>query len=134
MGDAIMAFWNAPTDDPRHAEHAVECALDMIETLRRFNAQNGGSGLQLDIGVGLHTGPAVVGFVGSQRKLENTAIGDTVNLASRIEGETKGRARILVSAATAEAAGERFAFVAVAEVTVKGRAAAVQLLTPGAKP
>jgi len=137
MGDAIMAFWNAPTDDPRHAEHAVGCALDMIGTLARFNEENATSGaaggIQLDIGVGLHSGPAVVGFVGSQRKLEYTAIGDTVNLASRIEGETKGRARILVSSVTADTAGAAFTFTQVAEVTVKGRAAAVQLLTPEVK-
>ena len=134
IGDAIMAFWNAPTDDPQHAEHAVGCALDMIETLARFNAENTSGGIVLDIGVGLHSGPAVVGFVGSQRKLEYTAIGDTVNLASRIEGETKGRARILVSAATAAATGDAFAFRPIAEVTVKGRTAAVELLTPEVKP
>lgn len=137
IGDAIMAFWNAPTDDPRHAEHAVGCALDMVATLAGFNAENTTSGaaggIQLDIGVGLHSGPAVVGFVGSQRKLEYTAIGDTVNLASRIEGETKGRARILVSSATADMAGTAFAFNQVVEVTVKGRAAAVRLLTPEVK-
>jgi adenylate cyclase len=136
IGDAIMAFWNAPTDDPQHAEHAVACALDMIEVLKRFNAesvQNDGVAVELDIGVGLHSGPAVVGFVGSQRKLEYTAIGDTVNLASRIEGETKGRARILVSAATRAAALDMFGYREIAEVTVKGRAAAVTLYTPEVK-
>jgi adenylate cyclase len=137
IGDAIMAFWNAPTDDPQHAERAVGCALDMVGTLARFNADNATSGatggIQLDIGVGLHSGPAVVGFVGSQRKLEYTAIGDTVNLASRIEGETKGRARILVSSATADMAGAAFTFAEVAEVTVKGRSATVRLLTPEVK-
>ena len=129
IGDAIMAFWNAPTDEPRHAERAVDCAVDMLATLARFNAENTASGITLDIGIGIHTGPAVVGFVGSQRKLEYTAIGDTVNLASRIEGETKGRARILVSAATRELAGGR-QFREVAEVTVKGRTASVHLYTP----
>jgi adenylate cyclase len=128
IGDAIMAFWNAPTDDAHHAEHAIDCAVEMIETLARFNAETARSGTQLDIGVGVHTGPAVVGFIGSRRKLEYTAIGDTVNLASRIEGETRGRSRILLSAATRERITSR-AFVEVAVVNVKGRAQAVRLYT-----
>ena len=132
IGDAIMAFWNAPTDDAEHAEHAVACALDMVETLARFNAENLESGIELDIGIGLHTGPAVVGFVGSQRKLEYTAIGDTVNLGSRLEGETKGRTRILVSAATRDACGSAFGFTDFGSVTVKGRQAAVQVFAPAA--
>ena len=130
IGDAIMAFWNAPTDDARHPVHAVACALDMVRTLERFNAENAASGIVLDIGIGLHTGPAVVGFVGSQRKLEYTAIGDTVNLGSRLEGETKGRARILVSGATRAACGEAFRFTDFGSVTVKGRQAAVQVFEP----
>ncbi len=130
IGDAIMAFWNAPTDDARHAVHAVACALDMVATLERFNVEYAASGIVLDIGIGLHTGPAVVGFVGSQRKLEYTAIGDTVNLASRLEGETKGRARILVSAATRAECGEAFRFTDYGSVTVKGRQAAVQVFEP----
>ena len=135
IGDAIMAFWNAPTDDARHAEHAIDCAVEMIETLARFNAERARfnadgtpDDTQLDIGVGVHTGPAVVGFIGSRRKLEYTAIGDTVNLASRIEGETKGRSRILLSAATRELVKSR-AFAEVAVVNVKGRAQSVRLYT-----
>lgn len=130
IGDAIMAFWNAPTDDPQHAMHGVACALDMVATLERFNVENAASGIVLDIGIGLHTGPAVVGFVGSQRKLEYTAIGDTVNLGSRLEGETKGRARVLVSAATRDACGDAFRFNDFGSVTVKGRQAAVQVFEP----
>ena len=131
IGDAIMAFWNAPTDDSGHAEHAVSCALDMVQTLERFNAdlQSGGMA-PLDIGVGVHTGPAVVGFVGSQRKLEYTAIGDTVNLASRIEGETKGRTRVLVTASTREAVGASFRFTDWGALAVKGRVAQVNVYAP----
>ncbi|MBS0320596.1 MAG: adenylate/guanylate cyclase domain-containing protein [Proteobacteria bacterium] len=129
IGDAIMAFWNAPTDEPDHAARAVACAEDMLATLAEFNAAHAASGIVLDIGIGIHTGVAVVGFVGSPRKLEYTAIGDTVNLASRIEGETKGRARILVSRATRDAVPGR-AFVDVVEVAVKGRSATVELFAP----
>jgi len=132
IGDAIMAFWGAPTDDASHAEHAVACALDMSANLARFNAELAGSGITIDIGIGVHTGPAVVGFVGSKRKLEYTAIGDTVNLASRIEGETKGRTRILVSATTREQCKEAFGFRDFGEVTVKGRHAAVRVFAPEA--
>jgi adenylate cyclase len=130
IGDAIMAFWNAPTDDARHAEHAVACALDMGANLARFNAELAGSGITVEIGVGIHSGPAVVGFVGSRRKLEYTAIGDTVNLASRIEGETKGRTRILVTEATRELCSESFDFRSYGEVVVKGRQAAVEVFAP----
>ena len=131
IGDAIMAFWNAPTDDSGHAEHAVSCALDMVQTLERFNADLQAGGMApLDIGVGVHTGPAVVGFVGSQRKLEYTAIGDTVNLASRIEGETKGRTRVLVTASTREAVGASFRFTDWGALAVKGRAAQVNVYAP----
>ncbi len=132
IGDAIMAFWGAPTDDARHAEHAVACALDMAANLAPFNAELAGSGIKIEIGIGLHTGPAVVGFVGSKRKLEYTAIGDTVNLASRIEGETKGRTRILVSAATREACAHAFGFRDFGEIAVKGRQAVVRVFAPEA--
>jgi adenylate cyclase len=132
IGDAIMAFWGAPTDDARHAEHAVACALDMAANLAPFNAELAGSGIKIDVGIGIHTGPAVVGFVGSKRKLEYTAIGDTVNLASRIEGETKGRTRILVSATTREACADAFGFRDFGEVAVKGRQAVVRVFAPEA--
>ncbi|MEP7182496.1 MAG: adenylate/guanylate cyclase domain-containing protein [Betaproteobacteria bacterium] len=134
IGDAIMAFWGAPTDDPQHALHAVECALDMAATLERYNAEIAETGTKLDIGIGLHSGPAVVGFIGSQRKLEYTAIGDTVNLASRIEGETKGRTRVLVTSVTRDACGSAFAFRDFGTVTVKGRQAAVQVFSPTPAP
>jgi adenylate cyclase len=130
IGDAIMAFWGAPTDDARHAEHAVACALDMAANLARFNAEIADSGIAIDIGVGIHTGTAVVGFVGSQRKLEYTAIGDTVNLASRIEGETKGRTRILVTEATRDFCDGAYDFRDFGEVHVKGRAAGVRVFAP----
>jgi adenylate cyclase len=132
IGDAIMAFWGAPTDDPLHARHAVECALDMAATLERFNAEIAATGTKLDIGIGMHSGPAVVGFVGSQRKLEYTAIGDTVNLASRIEGETKGRTRVLVTAATRAGCSDAFLFQSYGSITVKGRQAPVEVFSPSA--
>ncbi|MEW6314664.1 MAG: adenylate/guanylate cyclase domain-containing protein [Pseudomonadota bacterium] len=133
IGDAIMAFWGAPLDNPQHARHAVEAALDMAETLQRFRAEMGAAGEHFDVGIGIHSGPAVVGFLGSHQKLDYTAIGDTVNLASRIEGLTKGVARILVSEATMRACGDAFEFVPHGRFQVKGRSQEVALYEPKRK-
>jgi adenylate cyclase len=129
IGDAIMAFWGAPLDDPGHAIHAVEAALDMAKVLQQFK-QELAQDTDFDIGIGIHSGPAVVGFIGSEQRKEYTAIGDTVNLASRIEGLTKGVARILVSEETRMRCGERFDFTPLGFYKVKGRQGEVALFTP----
>ena len=135
IGDAIMAFWNAPTETPGHAEKAVEAALDMVLALDDFKRElaERGEGLgDFDVGIGLHTGPAVVGFLGSDSRMEYTAIGDTVNLASRIEGTTKGVARVLVSEDTKARCGavSRFEFMYRGQFKVKGREKPVELFEP----
>lgn len=139
IGDAVMAFWNAPTENAQHAVDAVAAALDMAKALDAFKAElakSDGSLGDFDIGIGLHTGPAVVGFLGSNARLDYTAIGDTVNLASRIEGCTKGVARVLVSQACRDAceraAPGRFHFKSHGEFHVKGRDQGVILLEPEA--
>ena len=106
IGDCIMAFWGAPLDDPDHARHAVEAALEMAEVLQRFRKELGEEDTDFDVGIGIHSGPAVVGLIGSEQRREYTAIGDTVNLGSRIEGLTKGVSRILVSRETRELCGD----------------------------
>lgn len=130
IGDAIMAFWGAPIAQPDHAERAVKAAIEMSEALEAFKQEMASEGLEFDIGIGLHTGAAVVGFIGSDRRLDYTTIGDTVNLASRIEGQTKGIARVLVSGSTREACGNTFRFVDHGQFHVKGREQAVQLFEP----
>ncbi|XZG70014.1 CHASE2 domain-containing protein [Chitinibacteraceae bacterium HSL-7] len=131
IGDAIMAFWGAPVDNPRHADDAIAAALEMAEALQRFKQELGDDLPDFDVGIGIHTGPAVVGFIGSDARLDYTAIGDTVNLSSRIEGQTKGVARILVSAATrAAASADAFTFEDKGTFSVKGREEAVQLFEP----
>lgn len=135
IGDAVMAFWNAPTDTPGHAEKAVAAAIEMTRALDDFKRElmARGEGLgDFDVGIGLHTGPAVVGFLGSDTRMEYTAIGDTVNLGSRIESATKGVARVLVSDATRAAcgAGSRFNFEHRGQFHVKGREQPVDLYEP----
>jgi adenylate cyclase len=131
IGDAIMAFWGAPTEQPDHAARALACAHDMERTLERFKDELGAEGQGFDIGIGINTGEAVVGFIGSPtHRQDYTVIGDTVNTASRIEGATKGRARVLVAGATKVAVGGTAEFVDHGLVKVKGRAEEVHLYEP----
>ncbi|MBV8062812.1 MAG: adenylate/guanylate cyclase domain-containing protein, partial [Nevskia sp.] len=131
IGDAIMAFWGAPLPDPRQAENAVLAAVEMAQVVRQFARELEAEGVQdFDIGIGIHSGPAVVAFMGSENKTEYTAIGDTVNLASRIEGLTKGVARVLVSAQTRAACGPQLAFIDRGEFKAKGREQLVRLYEP----
>jgi adenylate cyclase len=130
IGDCIMAFWGAPMDDPDHARHAVEAALEMAEVLQRFKRELGEADADFDVGIGIHSGPAVVGLIGSEQRREYTAIGDTVNLGSRIEGLTKGVSRILVSRETMEACGDAFEFKSFGSFKVKGREQEVELFAP----
>jgi len=134
IGDCIMALWGAPLDDAAHARHAVACALDMADTLQAFKRDLGAADASFDVGIGIHSGPAVVGLIGSDRRREYTAIGDTVNLASRIEGLTKdAKRRILVSRETMLACREAFDFVPAGFYKVKGRAQEVELFEPRRK-
>ena len=125
-----MAFWGAPLDDPKHAQNAVAAALEMGEVLQRFKVELGEADADFDVGIGIHSGPAVVGLIGSEQRREYTAIGDTVNLGSRIEGLTKGVARILVSKETRELCGDAFDFQSVGSYKVKGREQDVELFVP----
>ena len=135
IGDAIMAFWGAPLDDPEHAKRAVACALEMADELVAFRQELGEAGAGFDVGIGLHSGPAVVGLIGSEKRREYTSIGDTVNTASRIEGLTKeaGR-RILVSRETMMRCAGAFDFVSCGTYPVKGRAQPVELFEPRRRP
>ncbi len=133
IGDAIMAFWGAPQDDSQHAEHAVAAAIEMEQCLIKFKQELGTEGNDFDVGIGIHSGKAVVGFIGSEERLDYTAIGDTVNLSSRIEGLTKGVARILVSSDTVARCGDAFDFSPTGSYKVKGRVQEVELFFPKVK-
>ena len=133
IGDAIMAFWGAPAALPDHAARAVAAALDMSAALEELREELGELGATLEIGIGIHSGSAVVGFIGSNDRLDYTAIGDTVNTASRVEGLTKGIARVLVTEATRDAAGDLFDWRDCGLHQVKGRELGVHLFEPSRK-
>ena len=123
IGDALMALWNAPTPNPRHASLACESALRMREELLKHQPEwEKRFGVKLVARAGINTGEAVVGHVGSDLQAAYTAIGDSVNMASRLEGANKTYGTfILAGAATVERASEDFVFREVDRVQVKGR-------------
>src|ERR1700742_1555198 len=129
MGDAIMAFWNAPIDDPQHQLNACEAAVDMLERIdilnkqRELEAQDGGHVyIPLNVGVGLNTGTCVVGNMGSDLRFDYSVLGDSVNLASRLEGQSKEYGfPIIVGSRTALAVKDRFAILELDFIMVKGK-------------
>ncbi|GFK95403.1 Adenylate cyclase 1 [Fundidesulfovibrio magnetotacticus] len=131
IGDAIMAFWNAPLDVAEHPRRAVEAALEMFEELERLNTGFLAKyGFELHMGVGLNRGLVRVGNFGSQDLFDYTLIGDNVNLCSRLEGLTKYyHVDILASQAVREAAGEGFAWREADRVRVKGKHEPVTVFT-----
>ncbi|WP_299669583.1 adenylate/guanylate cyclase domain-containing protein [uncultured Ruegeria sp.] len=105
MGDAVMAFWGAPRADPNHAENACRAALDLVESVAATGIKDD-EGRPLSIRVGLNTGEALVGNIGSEERLNYTAIGDAVNIASRLEGANKiYGTSVLIGPETRRAAG-----------------------------
>jgi adenylate cyclase len=129
MGDAIMAFWNAPIDDEQHQLNACEAAVDMLERIdelnkeREIEAQNGGHAyIPLNVGVGLNTGTCVVGNMGSDLRFDYSVLGDSVNLASRLEGQSKEYGfPIIVGSRTALAVKDKFAILELDFIMVKGK-------------
>ncbi|MBX3292965.1 MAG: FHA domain-containing protein [Acidobacteria bacterium] len=121
IGDGIMALFGAPTASKNDARNAVKAAVEMQRKVAELNPQLKADGFaEIAIGVGLHTGVATVGYIGSDLRSEYTAIGDTVNLSARLESNTTG-GQILISGATAAAAGDVFPLVRRDPLTVKNR-------------
>jgi adenylate cyclase len=131
IGDAIMAFWGAPVDDPQHARNGVLAALEMQKECRALNERFAARGWPpLNIGVGVNSGRVRVGDMGSQVRRAYTAMGDAVNVASRLEGRTKGYGvGILVGEATRNALQD-IVFREVDRIKVKGKDEAVVIYEP----
>ena len=129
MGDAIMAFWNAPLGDNEHQINACEAAIDMLEKIDELNSvrekeaeESGQAFFPINVGVGLNTGICTVGNMGSDIKFNYSVLGDSVNLASRLEGQSKEYGfPIIVGSKTALAVKEKFAILELDFIMVKGK-------------
>ncbi len=127
IGDGLMALFGAPTATAQDAKNALKTAVTMQKRLATLNRELESEGInRIGVGIGLHTGLATIGYIGSEQRSEYTAIGDTVNLASRLESNAQS-GQILVSEATAKAGGELFDFTAREPLKVKNRLQPVSL-------
>jgi adenylate cyclase len=121
IGDCVMATWGPPITHPDDAARALKCALEMLEFINEMNAQREAQGRKaIEVGIGVNTGQAVVGYIGSNDRHEFTAIGDSVNTSSRLCGVAKG-GEILASEATIKRAGPGFKVEAFSVLQVKGK-------------
>lgn len=136
MGDCIMAFWNAPLDDPRHAKHAALSSLEMLKRLALLNVELAQEAqeknlphFQIDVGIGLNTGVCCVGNMGSDQRFDYSVIGDDVNLASRLEGQSKTYGvPIILSEQTAKYMRD-LALLEIDFIQVKGKTQAMRIFT-----
>lgn len=131
MGDATMALFNAPLDQPNHARQAVEAALDIqarVATLnQQFHVRHGGT---LTCGIGIHTGEAIVGTMGSKQRFEYTAIGETINLGARLESLTKEfPSQIIVSETTYHLIKDHFPTQHLGQASIKGKEVPIDIYT-----
>lgn len=136
LGDGLLAWFNAPVRQQDHAVLAVKCALSMLESLERLNRDREASGqAPLRIGIGIHAGKAVVGNIGAKHRKEFTAVGDTVNVASRLENLTRAHdTSIIVSNSVlsdiGDPAAHGFVFQSCGTAEVRGRQKPVEIFTP----
>jgi adenylate cyclase len=131
IGDAQMAFWNAPLDDASHAIHAVETGLEMMGSLKAFNEEIAKEGVPaFGMGLGINTGVVVVGNMGSEQRFDYTCLGDHVNLASRLEGQSKPYGvKIVLGPLTRERVKDVFPTLELDCIAVKGKKEGVKIYT-----
>ena len=132
IGDAVMSLWGAPGDDPRHAANAVRAAMVAVARVRQVREAAEARGeIGLSVKIGINSGLAVVGNVGAPRRYNYTAVGETVNVASRLEGvPSLYGCLIVVGPRTAELAGDEILFRELDAVQVKGRAMPLSVFEP----
>ena len=131
IGDAQMAFWNAPLDNENHAEDSVRTALAMMESLDEFNNEIADEGIPaFGMGLGINTDTVVVGNMGSDQRFDYTCLGDGVNTAARLEGQSKNYGvKILLGPKTAEAIKDDYTILELDNIAVKGKTVGVQIYT-----
>ena len=131
MGDCIMAFWNAPLDNDKHRQLAVKSAIEMQIELALLNVQLVAGGFpRINIGIGINTGQALVGNMGSDQRFDYSVIGDPVNLASRLESSSKTLGKTLViSENTIKGIEHMFPFEYIDSITVKGKTEPIKVYT-----
>ncbi len=124
IGDAVMAIFGEPIQDINHAQNAVKCACEMLKKVEQLREKWLAEGKpKIEIGIGINTGEAFVGNIGSEKRLEYTVIGDTVNLASRIEGYNKVyKTNLLISSSTYSKVSDIVNVIKIADVTIRGKA------------
>jgi adenylate cyclase len=129
MGDAIMAIYGAPLDLPDHARRACSSALDMMRELEKLNEKWLAEGKKpVDIGIGINTGPMMVGNMGSEQRFDFTVMGDSVNLGSRLEGANKNyKTNVIISEYTYEKVKGEFLCMELDSVRVKGKRKPVKI-------
>ncbi len=130
MGDCIMAFWNAPLDTPRHETLAVKTAIQMQKELKKLNRELKKEKLpQINIGIGINTGQALVGNMGSDQRFDYSVIGDDVNLASRLESSSKELQTTLVIGEKTVKKCKNIKFISLGSIKVKGKTDDIQVYT-----
>lgn len=127
MGDCIMAFWNAPLDDPDHAANACRAALHMLKALEVLNGALDAAmpGMNLDIGIGVNSGPCCVGNLGSEYRFDYSVLGNDVNIASRLEGQSKAYSLTALAGENTRALAPQFAMLELDQIIVKGKTAPI---------
>ena len=131
IGDAQMAFWNAPVDNHQHAVYAVKTGLQMLDALEEFNDEVTKEGIPaFGMGLGINTDTVVVGNMGSDQRFDYTCLGDGVNLAARLEGQSKPYAvRVIIGPKTAEYVRDAYQVIELDLIAVKGKTEPARIFT-----